>query len=86
MNYRLKDCILVWDYDETITKACNLKLNNLYIDGIWNMKDTVGYSDTCVGFHMLSEDTYYFITFNGIGFLMKYINHKVECLQKQITK
>lgn len=85
-KYKIKDCILVWDWDETVRKASEFKLDNLYIDDIWNMKDTVGYSDTCVMVNVLSEDTFYFATFGGLGFHMQYLHYKIVCLRKQITK
>lgn len=71
-EYKLKDCILTWD-DEAEGKASDLKCDNLYIDGIWNMRDTVGYLDTCVMLKILSKDTFYFVTFNGLGFRMQYL-------------
>lgn len=85
-KYKIKDCILVWDHDETVRKASEFKLDNLYIDDIWNMRDTVGYTDTCVMVNVLSEDTFYFVTFSGLGFHMQYFHHEMVCLRKQITK
>ena len=50
------------------------------------MKDTVGYTDTCVKLSVLSEDTFYFVTFAGLGFTMKVVGDNVECIKKRITK
>lgn len=86
MEYIINEKKLVWDYDETNSDASKLKDNNLYIDGIWNMLDTVGYVDACVSVALMSEDCFYFVTFCGLGFTMKVFDNKVECIKKQITK
>ena len=86
MEYIVNRKKLVWDHDQTNNDASKMKDNNLYIDGIWNMKDSVGYTDTCVGVTQLTEDSFYFVTFCGLGFTMKVLEEKVECIKKQITK
>lgn len=86
MEYIINGKKLVWDHDQTNNDACKYKDNNLYIDGIWNMQDTVGYTDTCVSVTQLTEDSFYFVTFCGLGFTMKVLEEKVECIKKQITK
>lgn len=86
MEYVLQSKTLVWDFDKTESHAAKLKDNNLFIEGIWNMKDTVGYTDTCVSVSILSEDTFYFVTFCGLGFTMKLVGNTIECVKKQITK
>ena len=89
MEYIINGKKLVWDYydyDKTSIDASRLKDNNLHIDNIWNMKDTVGYTDTCVGVSILDDDTFYFVTFCGLGFTMKVLENTVECIKKQITK
>ena len=50
------------------------------------MKDTIGYTDTCVGLSILSDDSFYFVTFRGLGFTMRFNDGNVECIKKQITK
>lgn len=86
MEYTIQGRRLVWEYDAAIQDASKLKDNNLYIEGVWNMKDTVGYTDTCVGLSVVSKDCFYFVTFGGVGFTMKVADGKVECIKKQITK
>ncbi|MBQ8798469.1 MAG: hypothetical protein IJZ55_02765 [Lachnospiraceae bacterium] len=86
MEYIIQDKKLIWDFDEAESNATKLRDNNLFIEGIWNMKDTVGYTDTCVGVSMLSDDTFYFITFRGLGFTMRVAGDNVEFIKKQITK
>lgn len=85
MEYIINGKKLVWDYYD-YDDASRLKDNNLHIDNIWNMKDTVGYTDTCVGVSILADDTFYFVTFRGLGFTMKVSENTVECIKKQITK
>ncbi len=86
MEFNVNGKKLVWDYDESNNDASKLKENNLHIDNIWNMKDTVGYTDTCVGVSILTDDSFYFVTFYGLGFTMKVSENTVECIKKQITK
>lgn len=85
-EYVVHDKKLIWEFDKSESNASKLKEDNLFIEGIWNMKDTVGYTDTCVGLSVLSEDSFYFITFRGLGFTMKVVGNVVECIKKQITK
>lgn len=86
MNYFLNGKNLIWNFDKNETDNKKLENNNLYIEDLWNMKDTVGYTDTCVGVTILSENKFYFVTFMGLGFTMQICNDKVICLKKQITK
>ncbi len=86
MEYIIQNKKLIWNFNKAECNAAKLKDNNLFIEGIWNMKDTVGYTDTCVGVSILSDDTFYFVTFCGLGFTMRLVGDKVECIKKQITK
>lgn len=86
MEYIIKDKKLIWDFDKAESNASKFKDNNLYIEGIWNMIDTVGYIDTCVGLSILSDDSFYFVTFCGLGFTMRVVGDNIECIKKKITK
>lgn len=81
MEYMVGRKILTWEHTATDPAE-----NNLYIKGIWNMKDTVGYTDTCVAVSVISDDIFYFVTFNGLGFTMQVVDNEVRCIKKQITK
>lgn len=85
MEYIIQDKTLIWDFDKTESNASKLKDNNLFIDGIWNMKDTVGYTDTCVNLLILSDDSFYFVTFCGLGFTMRVVGDSVECIERHIN-
>jgi muramoyltetrapeptide carboxypeptidase LdcA involved in peptidoglycan recycling len=52
----------------------------------WNMKDIVGYTDTSVVVSLITEDTFSFVTFNGVRFTMKVEDKEVRCIKKEITK
>lgn len=86
MEYTIQDKKLIWDFDKSECNAAKLKDNNLFIKDIWNMKDTLGYTDTCIGVSILSDDTFYFVTFCGLGFTMRLVGDNVKCIKKQITK
>lgn len=86
MEYSVRNKKLIWDFDEKERNAAKLKENNLYIPDIWNMKDTVGRSDVCVGVTIISEDTFYFVTFQGMGYTMTVNDTGIICSKKQITK
>lgn len=87
--FDLKGKTLLWDFDEYETNAARLMDDNLYlIDNMtvkWNMKDIVGYTDTCVGVSLISTDTFSFATFNGLRFIMKIENEEIKCMKKEIT-
>ena len=83
---RVGGYILVWERDDEETYAGNFKDNNLYIEGVWNMSDTLGRTDTCVGMTVTGENTFCFVTFSGIKYEMSVTNRKVELISKQITK
>ncbi|MBQ9122570.1 MAG: hypothetical protein IJY10_03650 [Lachnospiraceae bacterium] len=86
MEYIMQEKKLVWDFDKTQSDASKIKENNLFIEGLWNMKDTVGHNDACVAVSILSEDSFSFITFNGLAYTMKINGDMVECIGKTITK
>lgn len=86
MEYYINNKKLIWDFDSTNSSGHKLKDNNLYIENMWNMKDTVGYDDSCVGVHLVSDDTFYFVTFWGLGFTMQISENEVTCIKKQVTK
>lgn len=86
MEYIIQGKRLIWEFDKKESAASCLTENNLYIEDVWNMKDTVGYTDTCVSVSVLSGDSFYFVTFRGLGFTMKIVGEKVDCVSKHITK
>lgn len=48
------------------------------------MKDTVGYTDTCIGVSQLPNDCFYFVTFRGLGFTMKVLDNNAECIKNKL--
>lgn len=87
MEYTVGGKKLVWNFTQADGgNAAKLQENNLYIEGFWNMKDTVGRNETCVMLNILSEDTFYFVIFAGLGYTMQVKANEVICLGKQITK
>ena len=77
---------LIWEWDEEETNARNFKDNNLYIEGIWNMSDTLGRTDTCVGVSITGENTFSFVTISCIRYSMTVSDGKVELISSVITK
>lgn len=77
---------LVWEWDEEETFAGNFKDNNLYIEGIWNMSDTLGRNDTCVGLTITGENTFSFVTFSCIRYEMSVSDGNVILISTQTTK
>ena len=78
-KYNLNKYTLEWDDDP-------FKTDNLYIDKVWNMKDTVGYEDSCVLVNIIDGNTFRFTAFNGLSFLMKVNDNEVICIEKKETK
>ncbi|MBO6260898.1 MAG: hypothetical protein J6N47_08735 [Lachnospiraceae bacterium] len=83
---KVGEYILVWERDDEETYAGNFKDNNLYIEGVWNMSDTLGRTDTCVGMSVTGENTFSFVTFSGLKYEMSVTSGKVELISKKITK
>ena len=78
MRYSLKDKELIFeDYP---------KEDNLYIENFWNMKDTVGHTDSCVLVRIIDENFFRFTTFSGMSYTMKLDGEKINCIEKKITK
>jgi len=78
MKYRLKEQKLIYDdYPRT---------DNLYIENLWNMKDTVGHEDSCVLLKIIDDETFRFTTFSGISYTMKLTGKNIECIERKITK
>lgn len=46
----------------------------------------VGRSDVCTGLNILSDDTFYFYIFSGVGFTMKCDGNDVVCIRKVFVK
>jgi len=89
MIYKLLDYELIWDYEPSGSEsldASRLKDNNLSIKGLWNMKETVGFVDSCVKLVIISEDTFCFWTFNCMMYKMQIKGNQVVCLSKQLSK
>ena len=87
-DYRMGGYVLSWDYDPDEHDARNLKDNNLYIEGIWNMSDTVGGKrpDTCTGVQIIDDKTFSFTTFRGMRYTMTIEGGKVELVTKILVK
>lgn len=78
-EYLIGSCKLIWNNPDNT-------LNNLYIEGLWNMRDTVGYDERCVDVSILSCDMFTFNTFNCIQYTMKINDEIVTLIDKKITK
>ncbi len=82
-EYLIGNYKLIWDFNGNDP---NHNLNNLYIEDIWNMKQTVGHDEWCVAVSLLSDDTFVFNTFNCLRYTMKINNGMVTLIDKKITK
>ena len=85
-KYSVGGLTLIWEWNEEETNARNIKDNNLYIEGIWNMSDTLKRTDACVGVTITGDNTFSFVTFTCIRYSIAVSNGKIELVSKQITK
>ncbi|MEG0367193.1 MAG: hypothetical protein RR585_10180 [Coprobacillus sp.] len=88
-EYQFNNKIIVWFYDLHNHQASELYLNNLFVCDcsyhvLWNMKDAIGYDDTCVLFRVVNEESFYFSIFMGLGFTIDI--HNFSIISKIITK
>lgn len=87
--YDLKCGKLHWNFeskDPGFSKTSGLSDNNLFIPGLWNMKDTVGHDDCCVVLDVESEEAFSFTTFNGMRYSMTADKSSVCLKEKRIVK
>ena len=49
------------------------------------MKETVGHDECCVLLRMIDDDSFYFATYNGMGYTMK-LEEELKCIKKQMTR
>lgn len=87
-DYNLGEYVLSWDWDPDEQDAGNLKENNLYIDGVWNMRDTVVAQrpDSCVGLQIIDDKSFCFTTFLGMKYNMIISDGRVELLSRMCVK
>jgi len=73
-KYQVGGKELIWmDYDYLY--------NNLYIKGLWNMKDTLGHDDSCTALRTHSyNDTFSFFAFNGFRVDMQIRGDIIKCV------
>lgn len=87
-DYKIGEYLLSWDWDPDEHNAGNLKKNNLYIDGVWNMCDTVVAKrpDTCVSLQIIDDKSFSFTTFWGMKYNMTITSGKAELISKLCVK
>ncbi len=71
----LYDNTVVWEWDENTGDISKIPADNLYItdsDGaqLWNMHDTLGREDVCVGVKVVGECRIKFTTFSGSSIVL----------------
>ena len=85
-QYPVGNHILTFVDDEDETNAAKLPINNLYIEGIWNMKDTIKTGDLCTGCWVIDDETFSFTVFSGGNFTMKIHDNTVELVSIRLVK
>ena len=85
-HYQIGKHILTWDWDKHESNVARQPINNLYIDGLWNMKDTIHRDELCTGCKVIDDETFSFTTFICQCYTMKIINHTVEPVSCVCTK
>ncbi len=85
-QYPVGNHILTFVNDENETNVAKLPDNNLYIEGIWNMKDTLKFDDLCTGCWVIDDETFNFTVFSGGNFTMKIHDNTVELISRRFVK
>ena len=85
-EYSVGGLSLVWEWDEEEINARNLKDNNLYIEGLWSIKDTAPKDNLCTGCQVIDDETFVFTTFGGGRFVMKIKDGVIELASRMLTK
>ena len=85
-EYYVGGLSLVWEWDEEEINARNFKDNNLYIEGLWSIKDTAPKDYLCTGCQVIDVETFAFTTFGGERFVMKIKDEEIEVASKMLVK
>lgn len=85
-QYPIGQYILTFEWDHDETNVAKQPLNNLYIEGIWNIKDKPEYENFCTGCRVIDDETFVFNTFSGGRYTMKIHNGTVECVSADFVK
>ena len=85
-QYPVGKHILTFEWDEGEHNVAKQPVNNLYIEGIWSMKDIPKCDDLCTGCWVDDNETFRFTTFNGGHYTMKVHSDAVELVAKGFVK
>ena len=85
-EYYVGGLSLVWEWDEEEINARNLKDNNLYIEGLWSIKDTAPKDNLCTGCQVIDDETFVFMTFGGGRFVMNIKDGAMALASKMLIK
>ena len=86
-NYPIGEYMLTWEFDDSERIiASELPVDNLYIEGLWNIKDTAPKDNLCTGCQVIDDETFVFTTFGGGRFVMKIKDGVIELASRMLTK
>ena len=85
-EYKLEGQTLIWDFNEDEPDVAKEPVDNLYIENVWQMKDTAGEGQLCVGINIIDGKNFYFTTFNALCYHMHIENNEVTLIEKFFTK
>lgn len=84
--YKIGDYELVWEFGKDENNISKQPINNLYIDNVWNMLETVGSDEVCTWVRIVEPDRFVFSTFRGINYEMQVEGESVVFVSKEIVK
>jgi len=85
-RFQLGNKTLIWDFDEDESCVGNLPSDNLYIENLWHMKDTVGEGQLCTGVNIIDDQNFSFSTWECFCYFMHIENDEVTLIERVFTK
>ena len=86
-QYTVGKYTLTWEFDDSEQDVSKLILNNLYIEGVWNIRETSPKDSLCSGgVQVIDDETFAFTTFGGGRFVMKIKDGAVETVSRMLVK
>ncbi len=84
--YNIGKYTLIWEFDFDESDVSKMQDNNLYIEGIWNIKDISPKDTLCTGVHIIDSETFSFTTFCGMKHVMKVKDEGLEHISTMLVK
>ncbi len=85
-QYPIGNHILTYEWDKDESNVAKQPVNNLYIEGIWSIKDVHQCDDLCTGCRVVDDETFVYSTFSCGQYTMKLHGDVVQYVSHYLSK